>query len=225
MTKQQKCSMVAAFLSVICATSLAHASLVTRNANGAGTRTRDSVIGYQFTVGGTAAQINALGVYDHNSDGLLDAHDVGIWDSSNVLLRSVSVPSGTSATLLDDFRYADVAPLTLSAGTTYVIGALFFNSEGGLEGSGNPAVDDPFIDGDPRPWDDVAGITTLQSRFNDSGTLVQPTVNGGNPIGRWAGANATFIAPPSAAPEPSTLVLAALGMLSVCATGRRRRTR
>lgn len=67
--------------------------------------------------------VSHLGFFDIGNDGLTSSHQVGIWSSAGDLLLSDVVASGTSATLLDGFRYVDSADLFLAANTSYVIGA------------------------------------------------------------------------------------------------------
>lgn len=80
------------------------------------------------------AQVNSLGVYDVNEDGLLSSFDVNIWNSNTqALLGSVTVPGGADAPLVDGWRWADLAsPVTLTAGQEYIIGTFYPNvsSEG-----------------------------------------------------------------------------------------------
>ena len=78
--------------------------------------------GYSLTLGGSDASVTQLGVWDQGNDGLAEAHSVGLWTSTGTLLASAIVPSGTSASLYNGFRYMNIAPLNLSAGTTYVLG-------------------------------------------------------------------------------------------------------
>lgn len=67
--------------------------------------------------------VTQLGFYDLGKDGLNIFHAVGIWDDGQNLLASVGVPAGSSATLLGEFRYSDIAPIRLTGGRNYVIGA------------------------------------------------------------------------------------------------------
>lgn len=78
--------------------------------------------GATFTVGSQAILVTSLGVYDDQSDGLNQSHSVGLWDSGG-LLTSATVPAGIGTVLLGDFRYVPIAPVVLSANTTYRIGA------------------------------------------------------------------------------------------------------
>jgi hypothetical protein len=91
---------------------------ITTNLN-AGVLVDDITAGYSFTVLRTI-QVNALGFYDWDGDGLNMAHSVGLWNSSGTLLASALVDSASR--LEDLFRYTDVAPILLGPGT-YTLGA------------------------------------------------------------------------------------------------------
>ena len=90
--------------------------------------------------------VTALGVYDIDLDGLtlngaITGVDVGLWSDSGTLLGQVLVPGGTTAPILDGFRYenlssnidlttgsfyrvaADMSDITVSSGGDYVDGA------------------------------------------------------------------------------------------------------
>ena len=84
------------------------------------------VIGWRFTVG-APLEISDLGAWNADTNaggaGLTASHEVGIWDSTQVLLASVTVdPSGT---VVGDWIYASIAPVTLMPGQTYTIGASY----------------------------------------------------------------------------------------------------
>ena len=81
-------------------------------------------IGDRFTPN-TDLTVSGLGVFDYMRDGLLQSHEVGIFDSKGTLLVSSIVTAGTASRLVGDFRYTDIAPLTLMAGKTYTIAAQF----------------------------------------------------------------------------------------------------
>ena len=145
-------------------------------------------IGFWFDVGDKPITINALGVYDKDGDGLAASHEVGIWDSGTVPLRSVTVPVGTAGQLDDVFRYMSVPDLTLKANTTYWIGAADFTVDPFNDSDGLSAVG--YVNG-PEV---IRTFTT----FAEGTSLVKPTVrSNGNTFGRWAGANATFLESPS----------------------------
>lgn len=80
-----------------------------------------TTFGWSFTLSAPLLVTN-LGYLDYQSDGLGDAHDIAIWSSAGgAPLVFATVPSGTSATLLNDFRYVSISPIFLGPGT-YTIG-------------------------------------------------------------------------------------------------------
>jgi hypothetical protein len=82
--------------------------------------------GFDFTVGATSLLVTDLGLWDVNSDGFSNAHIIGLWDNSGNLLGSVPIAAGTVDPLTGEFRYAPlVIPVTLAAGSTYVLGASY----------------------------------------------------------------------------------------------------
>jgi cysteine-rich repeat protein len=95
-------------------------------------------------------EISALGIYDHANgaggsvgDGLIEAHDVAVWDpqqSTSVPIASVTVPAGSEAELADQFRYAAIPPLFLEAGRNYVLAAHYATTA-------DAVIDDPGITG------------------------------------------------------------------------------
>lgn len=82
---------------------------------------RSVILGWSFNLS-QASVVNALGVYDSSSDGLVGSFEIGLWDSSQNLLATVSV-SGTSNQLDSGFRWAEIPSLSLNSGV-YVVGAL-----------------------------------------------------------------------------------------------------
>lgn len=68
--------------------------------------------------------VNWLGYYDKDGDGLANSHTVALWDGANNLLGSVTVPAGTSAPLVNGYRWAPLpSTVGLTYGSWYVIGA------------------------------------------------------------------------------------------------------
>src|SRR6266481_2950190 len=82
--------------------------------------------------------VTQLGFWDGPSgpngsigNGLLSDHPVMIWDSTGtVVVPQATIPFGSGATLVADFRYVSVAPTLLPAGT-YTIGAFWFITQPG----------------------------------------------------------------------------------------------
>ena len=115
--------------------------------------------GYEFTTAGPIA-IKSLGVFDYLSDGLNTAHDVGIWDSSGTLKAFVNVPTGTTASLINGFRYQNLNSIVNLQAGTYRIGALYtpssdnfaqkITSSGAATAGLGITLGDPFISS-PNP--------------------------------------------------------------------------
>ena len=86
-----------------------------------------------FVVGMSDLLVTSLGFYDGPNtsvanaasafgDGLLEDHQVGIYNSSGTLLATTTIPAGTSAALVGEFRYLTLSePITLLAGQSYTI--------------------------------------------------------------------------------------------------------
>jgi hypothetical protein len=87
------------------------------------------VIGWEFTVGSGGFTVQKVGVYDHNGDGLLHPHDVGIYRvSDQSLVYSTTILANALPPLYDGrWRMVDVVPLVeLLPGEAYVIVAVWF---------------------------------------------------------------------------------------------------
>ena len=85
----------------------------------------DSTYGWRFTVGDTPISVLRLGHFDVGLDGLQDSHQIGIWDTSGTLMVQTTVPAGTGGDLIGAYRFSLVPHTTLSANTTYLIGAYY----------------------------------------------------------------------------------------------------
>jgi hypothetical protein len=89
-------------------------------------------IGYSFTTGSSSLgyQVNRLGFFDMDSNGLGLAHDVGIWTAAGNLVTSATVSSGGTDPLVSGFRWHSVSGTPILApNTTYVIGALYADTD------------------------------------------------------------------------------------------------
>jgi len=173
------------------------------------------MLGWNFTVN-QDVELVQLGIYDRLGDGLADAHGIGLWSSGGSLLRSVTIFDGTGDPLngelaASNFRYRDVAPLLLTAGSTYHLGATY--------ASGRDAYD--FV---------TAGAISTISQITAIGGVQQsggfafpgrPIANGimiFGPNFRIAGETTAPV------PEPASWALMILGFGGAGAVLRRRRT-
>lgn len=174
------------------------------NANARDNRTTN--VGGSFVVGSSDLSVTSLGFQDFDDNGLVGSHAVGLWTSGGTLLATVSVPSGTGATLLDHFRYVTLGgAVTLTAGQTYFIGAHVTNAGG-----------DSWSDGAAGTVTPSPSIGSYNATFTDGASLTRPTGDGGAPDTRWGPANMQF----TVVPEPGAALLGGLGAL--CLLRRRR---
>jgi len=82
----------------------------------------DDVLGWRFVLGSNDAVVTELGFLDIGSNGLGEAHAVGIFAvASGLPVVTAEVPIGDAAPLERGFRYVPVTPTVLSAGETYVV--------------------------------------------------------------------------------------------------------
>jgi hypothetical protein len=106
------------------------------------------VIGWRFNV--TAPlEIAALGVWNADTvagfEGLTSTHQVGIWDASQALVTSATVDPATG-TVIGDWTYAAVGPVTLTPGQTYTAGVLYTaTDQDAYISSASAATTDPNV--------------------------------------------------------------------------------
>ncbi|MFK7978252.1 MAG: hypothetical protein AB8C02_19110 [Halioglobus sp.] len=112
------------------------------------------VYGWEFDVFEDTT-VDALGFFDFGSDGLVERHEVGVWNAEGSLLTSVTIPAGMAAELIDGFRYMDIADVLLSAAGGYVIAAT------------NLQVDRMILRADSIST--ISSIGWIESRFQNTG--------------------------------------------------------
>jgi hypothetical protein len=188
------------------------------NAGTGNIRTGDGFsLGTTFTVGSTNEFVLALGVWDAPNgvngsigDGLQSGIPVGLFDSGGNLLASMTIPSGTTATLLNGFRYVPITPVDLLAGNTYTLAAYYSSSDAdNLHDQG----------GAPSTSSDFTNYLGAFTGSNTVGSLSFPT---GHTNGTaYVGPNFEY----SSVPEPMTslMMLSGLAVLAARTLGRRRR--
>ncbi len=129
-------------------------------------------LGYAFQAT-TNTTVTQLGFYDDFQNGLFQGHDVGLYNSGGSLIASTTVIN--SDPLVGFFRYHSIAPVSLTAGQTYVVSAV----TGAEEYTYNPIG----FSVDPR-------INYLGDRWVQSGSLQFPTNSTG--LTGYFGANIRF---------------------------------
>lgn len=175
--------------------------------------------GYVFTLS-QPYQLTALGIMDYvKENGLSSSHEVGLWQLGGSLVSSVTVPSGTGATLIDSadgfngWRVVSVAPVFLNAGT-YVIGAHYASNNTDLMRFGY-ALNELNI---------LPGITLGNAVTQSGGSLAFPSnENTAFNFGSF-GPNMVL----NAVPEPASWVLMGMGAVLVSGSNwyfRRRRAK
>lgn len=162
-------------------------------------------LGSEFTAN-SGVTITQLGIFDDLQDGLVDSYPVGLFDSAGALLASATIPSGTGAPLINQFRYVAITPVTLQAGMTYEVGALYLSDHDALFFP-DTVTDDPVTNfaTDPR-------ITFNRAMFNTGITLAAP-LDSGNLSGGYFGPN--FLIQAADIPEPSAVMFGVVAALSV----------
>jgi hypothetical protein len=175
----------------------------------AGPATNSSMVGWQFQVSGSDLSVDALGFFDDGGDGLGSSHQVGIWDNNGNLLVQIVIPSGTGATLDGDYRYESISPITLTAGSTYVMGALM-----------PPNDADSLIALSSQTFSGVSFLQSRQTILSSTASFAFPNVDAGVSDGVF-GPNFKFV--DVAAPEPASISMFALGALVLLTVGLRMR--
>ncbi|MFL6516441.1 MAG: hypothetical protein ACJ8M1_15600 [Chthoniobacterales bacterium] len=194
-----------------CCTIIASANTIITDPGPGGTNLPNSpnTLGYDFTVGSSAIELTALGMWDQNQDGFTNPHSIGLWDTSGTLIAKAFLVPSTVDPLDGQFRYAPIIPIgsgpvILSAGTTYVLGASYIALDADLfiiNTGGNQATFDP-------------AVSPGNARFTSSPIgFAFPDVH--NTAGSVVGPNAQFTLVSNGVPESGATVLL-LGLTVVC---------
>lgn len=151
----------------------------------------DYSLGWKFTVGSNSIQVVKLGLFRELVG--FGPKDVGIYGMDGGLLGSASV---SAADALDNFyRYVDIAPLILSANTSYVIAGQFTRNQGNYAYNPGGFTVSPDLSFD-------------ENRYVASTALAFPTLSDQGVIG-YFGPNFQYESAP--VPEPGTYLLFAAG--------------
>ena len=160
--------------------------------------------GYEFTPN-VNLSVTALGMYDSTpADNLPETFDIAIWDIGQPDTPLVQEVVLEDAPLTDSFRYVTLmAPLELSAAVHYIIGA------SATSGTADWVKTCTY---DGSPW-----LTVTNEKIYASGAALAMPNTTHPSVRQYISANMLVV------PEPSTFLLAALGMGRLLLFGRRRR--
>jgi hypothetical protein len=113
-------------------------------ASGTQNTTAGTVGGIFLTTYSFYPQVDWLGYYDAGGDGLVNSHNVTLWDnSSQTVIASATVPAGTSAPLIDGYRWVQLSTaVQLNYGSYYVIAAQTDGVDTWGDLISNPSPDD-----------------------------------------------------------------------------------
>jgi hypothetical protein len=192
-------------------------------------------LGWAFTPNQTI-KVTSLGIWDEGGDGLKSpgADEVGLWKSDGTLLAETLVdnsatPQASSST---DGRwlFADVAPLLLQPGDTYILGVYYGGPLLCIRGSCG------VINGDGFRYNVNASISPDLNFVEARYTTYSPPAGSSNPsdfhiafpdagdstVGAsWFGPNILFETAPAPVPEPSSLIVLGTGLATLVFLRRR----
>jgi hypothetical protein len=168
-------------------------------------------LGYQF-IANTASAVIGLGTFDYQQTGLVGPQQVGLWNSSGTLLASTFVDN--SDPLTGFWRFAPIAPVTLTPGDTYYVASQGGEGYTWLTSGFTVSPNITFVS-------DAWEFTTATS---NNTPLTFPATSDGytqSEGGGLFGGNIEFS--PSATPEPGYFVAVFAGLAGLIAIKRRRR--
>ena len=165
---------------------------------------QSAAVGWSFQVLSSDLNVVSVGVFD-DQNGLADAHELGIWDSSHALLLDVTVPAGTAGTLINSYRYTDVSPITLTAGGTYFIAAFYPGK------ATTSAAQDHLLINSNQTYSGVQFVNSVQTFLGVGIPFGFPSQNAGVNQGVF-GPNFRFDVA-AAAPEPASSSLAGVAII------------
>ena len=168
-------------------------------------------VGWEFVHSGPHYHIylTRLGVYDAGGDGLVNAHQVGLWTSTGSLLISATVPPGTDAPLENGYRYVSVDPVALMP-AHYVIAAQFSAGDADLQRAGPATGLGPELNFPDFQLTRYAAGLNFPFPTNQTGA---PQCEGCGPTVAWVANFQYFLVPPP--PKPPIRITRSSGTLAI----------
>lgn len=160
-----------AVLTVSLSADVPQTQLITAWAGGTdqGRSIYNTTLGTPFTVGDRNLSVTALGYYDAYSPGLVNRHQIGIYDRAGTLLGAVNYTLGDATLAQGEFRYVPLeTAIDLRANTTYVLAAT------------TTGADDRIMDGVTA----AAVGTGIQTIYDTLSTATPTLSSPETPVGR-----------------------------------------
>jgi hypothetical protein len=173
-----------------------------------------SGVGLEFNVN-VPIVVDALGIYDSGQNGITGPLTADLMTTGGVIVATATFDSSGSYSLIGNYAFQNIAPITLSVGSYYLMG-YGWSTSGDLEHNSN-------IGGPPDTFNTFGGsvsfVQAVWGEGNDPpGTLPTHTFGPGQPD-FFSSANL------SAVPEPSTWAMMILGFVGIGFMAYRRKSK
>jgi hypothetical protein len=156
-----------------------------------------STWGWTFSLDGTT-RVDGLGIWDLESDGLAEDHEVGLWKDDGTLVASITVTNANSTAVASAdpsgrWLFVDISPLTLVTGA-YAIGAFYGASSDAFRTNASSMIL-------------ASGVTYGVGGYNSGSSLALQNVSLTKYGDGFFGANFRIEPTISPVPEPTTIAL------------------
>jgi hypothetical protein len=166
-----------------------------------------SGVGLEFTVN-APINVAALGIYDSGQNGIASPLTADLMTTSGVIVASATFDSSGSYALIGNYAFQNIAPITLSVGSYYLMGYGWSSLSGDLEhnsNNGGPADTFNTLGGS------VSFVQAVWGGGNDLPGTVPTNTSGPGFPDFFSSANLST----SSVPEPSTWAMMILGFFGI----------